>query len=72
MTKRQKAIDQDDIIRKTPQPLKFVLIVLRYYTKEFLTILVAILLGLFILFNVSWNKSDGLQIKPSIKVEVTK
>ena len=72
MTKRKKAIAEDEMIKNTPQPFRFILIVLRYYTKEFLFILLIVFIGLFILFNVSWDKEHGLEVKPGIKIEVKK
>jgi hypothetical protein len=70
--KRKKAIIEDEYIKNTPQPFKFVLILLRYYTKEMLALLVIILLGLFIIFNVSWDSENGLRIAPTIKAEIKK
>jgi hypothetical protein len=46
--------------------------VLKYYTKELLAILVVLLLGLFILFNASWDNEHGLRITPTIKAEIKK
>lgn len=72
MTKRKKAILEDELIKKAPQPFKFVLTILKFYTKEFLLIIIIVLIGLWILFNLSWDSEHGIQIKPGIKAEINK
>jgi len=72
VTKRKKAIDENELIKTTPQPFKTILIILCYYTKELLAIILLTMICIFIIFNFSCDPEHGPSIKPSIKVEVTK
>lgn len=62
----RRASDRPPKINSIPEAICWIW---SFVTKE---ILIIIIIGLIIFFNVSYNKKEGLVIKPGIKVEVKK
>lgn len=66
VNKRRRLEDKPPKIKNIAEAIFWIF---RFKTKE---ILIIIIIGLIIFFNVSYNKKDGLVIRPGVKVEVKK
>lgn len=64
--------DSDKNFMKIMSETKSPWAVLLYCIKEEKAVLIAIILGILLTFNVSWNIKDGFTFKPSIKAEDVK
>ncbi len=64
--------NEDEAMKKSTGPWRFLAYALRYRTKEILAIIVVILLGVIVTMNISYSKKDGFQWRPAAKIEVKK
>jgi hypothetical protein len=70
MKVKTKTIDTD--LTDISNAWQMIAYILRYCKMELFIILLLIILGTVSIMNVSYNKKDGLEVKPTIKIEATK
>ena len=69
MSKKQ-AIAEDKFIQSLPQPFKSIMVILKYNFKEILILIVVILVGYILAFNI-WLIDGHLEYKPQKIKDVT-
>lgn len=63
---------ENGVMKDIKGPWQLIAYLFRYRSKELLALLAAILLGIILTMNISYDKKNGLQWRPAAKVEVKK